>query len=249
MKENNNKKGLDIEYSLINHINNNKFLNKLNPNIKLFIKELFPKLKNTDEIIAKKYFSNYKPDIVIEAYGIKKYISIKTGKNNSVHQEHIFSFCNFLKEQNTPEKTIANLLFFHFNDQTKNGSGMNRKNAANFIENNPRIIKDINNYFNNNNFVEKAINRILFEGEYYNLPKVDYIYYGNLNNGIWASRTQILNYMIKNNIFSNSIHISKIYYQSLQRNLSNKPQNEFRRYYVQFKWHSIENDLLNVKKE
>ena len=70
---NNSKKGLNIEREIINHINEKKYISNMNLNIKKFIKEIFKSIKENDEIIAYKYISNYKPDIVIE---------VKKQKNN-----------------------------------------------------------------------------------------------------------------------------------------------------------------------
>ena len=244
---NNIEKGLDTEYEIINHINKHKYINKMNKNISSFLKEIFNSALENVLISAHKYYENYKPDIVIEADSKKIYISIKNGKDNNVHQEHIHSFCNFLSEINIKPIIINYLKLFHFNDGSKNGSGNNKKDAYDFYKNNANLCARINNELNKTEYRIKCLNRILFDGEYHNLPSVDYIYHGSYEKGVWASKKEILKYLLTQQINTYSIHVSKLYYQAWQRNLKNNDGSEFRRYYVQFKWHTIEQDLHKIK--
>lgn len=246
---NNIKKGLTNEYDLINHINSNKYIDKMNVNIATFLKEIFKDDLINTTIRAEKYHENYKPDIVIEAKNKKIYISIKSGQDNSVHQEHIHSFCSFLSDLKIKNTTINLLKEFHFNDGSINGSGKKKKSAYNFYRETPEKCFIINYELNQQNVKEKCLNRILFDGEYYNLPSVDYIYHGSVNKGIWASKKEILEYLLKYDLDTISLHISKIYCQSWQRNLKNNTSSEFRRYYIQFKWHTVEEDLIKIKQK
>lgn len=241
-------KGIQIENEIIAHING-KYFKELNNNIQNFIIDIYKSSLNKNKIFkANKFYNNYKPDIVIEHNGIKKYISIKSGKSCSIHQEHIYSFINFLYDLNCSSEVINELKLFQFNDGTNNGTGNIRKNAMDFQEKSYDSIKLINKFFNAEGIIDKIIDRLLFIGEYYGIPKVNYIYYGNLEKGIWADSNNIKNYLKKKNVFSASIHISKLYYQSLHRNLKFELEHEYRRYYVQFKWYSIEEDLKEIIK-
>ena len=88
-------KGIQIEKEIITHING-KYFDELNINIQTFIINIYSSnLNKNKKFKASKFYNNYKPDIVIEHNGIKKYISIKSGKSCSIHQEHIYSFINF----------------------------------------------------------------------------------------------------------------------------------------------------------
>lgn len=241
-------KGIQLEKDMISHING-KYFKELNNNIQSFISFLYKDELNKGKIfVANKFYNNYKPDIVIEHNGIKKYISVKSGKSCSVHQEHIYSFINFLQGLNCPDVLIRNLKLFHFNDGTENGSGGVRKNAMDFQETKYEDIKAINSFFNNKEVIGKIVDRVLFSGEYYGIPKVNYIYYGNLEKGYWANSDDIKEHLQTCHTFSSSIHTSKLYYQSLHRNLKFEIEHEYRRYYVQFKWYSIEEDLLKIIK-
>lgn len=243
----NTEKGLNIEKEILDHICTYKYVENMNKNIQSFLKDIFPNEDYSKEITAYKYHENYKPDIVIVLGKQKKYISIKSGSNNSIHQEHIYSFCNFLQEIEIKEEIIEGLKLAHFNDGTTNGSGSKRKDIFSFYEEHPSICQRINVELNKKENATKIITRILFDGEYKNLPSVDYVYHGTVENGVWASKKEILNYLNNVTLSTLSIHVSKLYYQCLQRNLKNKPENEFRRYYIQFKWHSLKNDLTTIK--
>ncbi len=222
----------------------------MNDNMKKFISCLFEFDLNKFEIKAYKYADNYKPDIIITANGFSRYISIKSGGSNSIHQEHLYSFLNFLHiELNFTENLLNNVKLFHFNDSTYNGSGKIRKSANDFQMNNPTIISEINSSLNKPENARKLIDRLLFKGEYYHLPIVDYIYYGDVEKGLWASREEIMDYLLRINRFSASIHVSLLYYQSLHRNLKYDKYYEYKRYYVQFKWFSLKEDLITINKK
>ena len=238
--------GLKNEKDIIKYINEMRYTYRMNSNIQKFLNEIFDFDISTTEIKAYNYAENYKPDMIITAKGVSKYISIKSGESNSVHQEHVHSFISFLEENGFSGEERYNLLLFHFNDGTTNGSGLIRKSAAEFLEQKQHEIQKINEKINNEYILSKAITRILFKGECYNIPTVDYIYYGTIDKGLWASKEEIIKFMNNAKIFTSSIHISKLYYQSLHRNLKHDKYREHRRYYVQFKWYSIKEDLQYI---
>ena len=86
---------------------------------------------------------------------------------------------------NIEKHHIESLLKFHFNDGTSNGSGINRKSADDFINENFSIVASLNNILNSPQIKEKIIDRVLFKSEYYHIPEVDYIYYGHLEKGLY----------------------------------------------------------------
>ena len=246
MKSNDN--GLYSEYELINYINEKQYHKNMNKNIQEFLSCIFPFDLKSKKIKARKYYANYKPDIEIIIDDTHKYISVKNGSNNSVHQEHIYSFLTFVSTLTNNQEFFEYLRLFHFNDGTKDGSGESRKSAIDFQLYNQNKIKKINDIFNARKNIEIIADRLLFKGEYKNIPEVDWIYYGNVDEGVWASKKEILNYLKNNVFFSASPHVSKLYYQSLHRNLKKDLYYEPKRYYVQFKWHSLKEDLEKIKK-
>ncbi len=134
--------GFNKETTLIKSINN-KSLKEMDTSSVILLKKLFPNY-NLQEI----FFSCYKnegrglekkTDITIEAGNLKKInISLKSGSNNSVHQENIFSFLSLLKESlpnfNESDKNL--ILKFHWCDGTLDNSGLviNRSKKKDFIK-------------------------------------------------------------------------------------------------------------------
>ena len=200
------------EHEFINYINSRKKYNSMNSNIKSFLNELFNFDLKEHTIYAKKFGENYKPDIAIHCNGITRYVSIKTGSSNSIHQEHLYSFLNFLQNMGASQEKILIIKEFQFNDKTTDGSGSMRKSAIDYQIEHQEKIQKLNNFFNNEFIAQKMIDRLLFSGEYFNIPKVDYIYHGNLENGHWACRNDILKYLLSKKIHSASPHVSKLYY-------------------------------------
>lgn len=243
----NNGKG--NETAIINYINKKRTLSEMNDNIKNFVKFLFPEITESNSVTAKKYGENYKPDIVIEFDNKKKYISIKSGDCNSIHQEHIYSFTNYIENLGANKETISLIKKFHFNDNTLDGTGEFRRSASEYQLYNQKDIQIINNFFNKEEIQQKLIKRILIKGEYHHAECIDAIYHGTIEKGIWATSQEIIDYLSKEKVYSASPHISKIYYQSLHRNLKYDIYFEFRRYYVQFKWYSLKQDLITITKK
>ena len=64
-----------------------------------------------------------KEDIWIKVGKEKKSISIKMGKANTVHNEYIYNFTNYLAKEKVPLKIINIILEYFFADGTHNGSG------------------------------------------------------------------------------------------------------------------------------
>ena len=120
--------GFINEYDLINYINDNQFID-YNSNIKNFLKFTFGISFNPNLTFnAKKITGQQKPDFSITHNGITKYISVKKGSGNSVHQERIDVFFPFI--ENVLDTNLLNYLkLFHFGDDTTDDSGGTRYSA------------------------------------------------------------------------------------------------------------------------
>ena len=89
--------GFINEKELREYINQNKY-SAYNPNIKDFLSFIFPEHLNTSlPFIAEKIGGQAKPDLCIKHNGLKKYISVKKGSGNSVHQEPIEVFFPYIE--------------------------------------------------------------------------------------------------------------------------------------------------------
>lgn len=242
-----NTSGFKNEDELIDYLNNKKIKN-LNNNMKKFIFFLFGNIDKENTIIVKSGKSGQKPDMIITIDDKIKRISIKKGTGNSVHQEKVDVFVEFLISINIPSEIIDKLLKYHWGDGTNNGTGSERISSTEYKKQFPNEMDIINEEFNKEKNIKEFINRFIMQGKSEEYDIVDALYYGNVNEGHWASRDEIIEYVV-NNIFKlDSIHFGPLTYQIWNRCLNFNPNTEDRRKVMQVKWGSLLNDLLNIER-
>lgn len=239
-------KGLSNERNLINSINN-KLYKQLNDNLKSFIKFMYKDIDYNDIIYAKKINNIYKSDICIKVGKLERNVSVKSGSENSIHLEKLDSFIVFLKSIKVNENIINYLRLYHYGDDTYNGRGTKRYSAEQSKNKYYKEIMIFNKYVSYDNLLEKILNRFLFYG-LREKNKVDYIYYGNENYGIWASREEIVKYLINNKCYHiRTIHFSSLTLQNWCRNINMNKKSENHREYIQIKWFSLVSDLQKIR--
>ena len=102
---------------------NNKYLNELDYNSRTFLLELFDNyIENDEPIKAWKNKMVQKADIFIKYKNYIKSISIKCGKDNSMHQEPIQEFKRYLEKLNISYKIIDKYVSYHYG-YMKDGEG------------------------------------------------------------------------------------------------------------------------------
>lgn len=229
------------------YINNNTF-DKYNSNIKKFLVFLFENNISTDiPFIATKEGGQVKPDLSIKHNGIVKYVSIKKGSGNSVHQEKIEVFFPFVEEYF--DKLLLNdLKKFHYGDDTIDDTGEKRYNANECKNRYIKEIEKLNLNFNKKENLLLFLNRFLFVGNISSVT-VDAIYHGTIISGLWASRDEIVNYILNNNFLTNAIHFGPLTYQVWGRNEKGMAIHPERRYVMQVKWGCITKDLQSIRDE
>lgn len=239
--------GFVNEEDIIDYLNNKKF-DQLNTNFQFFLKSIFNNAINRNSIfVAENCGGNIKPDISIFHDGQKKYISIKKGSGNSVHQEPIEQFFHFF-ENLTNENALNLLKLFHYADDTYDDSGQQRYNSNQAKARYKNQIKQLNLEINNKDILLKFIDRFLFYGNISPIS-VDYIYHGNLEFGYWASKDEITNYILNNKFDLNAVHFGPLTYQVWGRNHNKTAKYPERRYVMQIKWGTLTNDLIKIRKE
>lgn len=242
-----NSSGFENEDELIEYLNSKK-IKDLNNNMKDFIFFIFGNIDEENTIQATSGKSGQKPDMIIIINNEIKRISIKKGTGNSVHQEKVEIFAEFLASINIPSEIIDKLLKFHWGDGTNNGTGSERISSTEYKNKFPKEIDIINEEFNKEKNIKEFINRFIMQGKSEEYDIVDALYYGNVNEGHWASSDEIIEYVV-NNIFKlDSIHFGPLTYQIWNRCLNFNPNTEDRRKVMQVKWGSLLNDLLNIER-
>ena len=229
-------KGYQNEFEFIKKLNK-KYFFELEEKLKKVIKKLFINISKNDYIICYKSFKTDKADLVIVINNIKKYISIKSGKNNSMHLEPISSFKSFLQECNVPYEIIEIYNEYHYATNELN----ERISIKEYQENHEEDILRFNEYINREDILIKAIDRFLFQGISIYNNNVDLLIYGTPDNFYYFTKDEIIKYLLKQkNEKFNSIHFSVLVLQPWTRNLNNNPKYEYRRDFVQVKWYRME---------
>lgn len=75
---------------------------------------------------------------------------------------------------------------------------------------------------------------------------VDAFIEGTVNDFIWATTDEVINYLARVNKDSSGVHISNLYIQNWNKNIKRNPKYEHCRNYIQIKWYSIFDDLIQI---
>jgi len=236
--------GFKNEQKIIKYLQN-KCFSKLNNNFKNIIKNSF---SNYEGIIHCKAEAGVnKSDIKITIGKESHTYSIKSGKGNSVHQESVESFINFLKKEHQLTVSIEEyLLRFIWADGTIDGSGeiKNRISSKKFKKRNPHIIDKIQKYFDN--IKEPLIRRFIIEGVV-SKSSAEFIYYGTEKKGTCCKSEKVLQWMVKHDSRA-TLHIGKLSFQAWNRNLKGKKKAEKKRGVIQLKWGGLKKDIKKIAK-
>lgn len=246
-----NRHGFSNEEHIANYLSNKNFEN-LNENMQRFLSFVFKRQILSHETILsdltqKIEGKNPKPDIWIKIGSEIKFVSVKEGSGNSVHQEPFKDFCKFLEDINVTEKTVNYLKLYHYGDDTLDGKGEIRLSTADIKIKYQSKIQSVNAELNSTKNLPKILDRVLFAGVFRNPVIVDAVYHGSVNNGVYANREEIIEYLITNvNISEMSgIRFSELTYQPWTRDQFRTAAHPDRRYVMQVKWGSMTN-CINI---
>ncbi len=140
--------GFENENKIIEALNGKEF-NELNSNLQQLIKDSFSSYHGNIEAI--KQAGQNKSDLKIIIGNESHTYSIKKGTGNSIHQEPIEPFLEFLAQNYGIDEEIKdNLRLFIWGDNTLDGKGniSDRLSAPQFKKAYPQIIDAIQNAFN-----------------------------------------------------------------------------------------------------
>lgn len=228
-----------------------KLFEELNPNLQHFMMDVFKgySLKGK-RIHAIRSRVNVKPDFYLHVDDIPKevYVSVKKGSGNSVHQESLTSFVDFLKTIGATNEVIDSLKLFHYGDGTTNNTGRIRLSATQFVKSNPDVIMAPNDFFSQQQVMDAIIERAVFSGAMKGAPRAEYIYHGTAYSGVWASRDEIYDYIHQTLLLESrkGISVGPLTYQVWNRNLACSKNAEHKREQMQFKWANLCNMLTQI---
>ena len=140
-----------------------------------------------------------KPDLVIMVGGHKVFLSIKSGRNPTMHEEPVKTFYKFLETYNVPLR-IRNIMRFYHYGYTKVGNRYTRTFTHDeIIGKYGKYIKEVNEYFQNHrDLVQEIIYRSILKGRLQR-DLIDFFYFGNPAKGFLLSRDDIFKLILNDN--------------------------------------------------
>ena len=240
------QKGRNVEEAIIKSYDN-KIFKQLNEFQKEIIKELFGDVTNYDVIEAGSLSEMYKPDIYLKIEDKIKYISIKSGRSDSIHFEGIKSFILFLRSKGISLRTQKIILLFHYGDGTIDGTGEKRYEFNKIIEKMGDLLDEANEELDNKELITDLMYRFVFRGFRDDEPCVDMLYFGDENYGEYATRDNIIKYVVnKRYIHIKTLHVGPMTVQPYLRDVLRKSKHPEKREQIQVKWHYLLTDIQYV---
>lgn len=237
-------RGFEIEDRMIAAINGKK-LQDLNNNLKFTIKRMFTNIDEQKPFFAKKCEPFGKPDIEISHNDETHYVSIKSGRSKEFHSENVTKFVGFLKEHDIGEKTINAILHYHFGDGTTDGSREKRMDYYDAMSTFKAEIEAANISLNKNKgLILDMLDRVIFQGNYTDLPAADFVYKGDDEMGVLCSRNQIRKHaMRKSFTFYKTPHIGPMLIRPYARYVNGNGKYPEKRFIICFDWAELDRDM------
>ena len=224
---------------------NGKKAKDLSHNLKHTLREMFGLFDGEEVLKSGLVDKLQKPDFYIEYKGIRKYVSLKTGRAETVSEEGLKQFLAFLRSWNLSIESQKTFLYYHFGDGTMDGSGKERMPYFDLVA----ILKDrilaLNAELNRSkDFIKEVIHRMLFKGTVEaNIP-ADYIYFGDVNYGVVCSEAQIFKHVDRRTWeYMDNPHIGPIQFRPHARYIGSQIKKEKSRWKVDFWWANLSADL------
>lgn len=223
------KEGFENEFIIAEYLNCKKF-SDLNNNMRRFLKYLNENVEidKNAHISSEALRSRGKADLIVSFNGIKKYISVKKGSGNSVHQEKKEFFIEFIEGLGASEEVKAFLIEFVDSEV----------DSKEFFKNNPIKRNAIQTFFNEH--TEPLLVRFLKTGRFPS-DHAEYIYHGIKSNGKFGKINDIIEYMV----LHPSSGTAQLYVGGLTfQRWNTRPRDKAKRGVIQLKWPRIDDFLI-----
>lgn len=197
-----------------------KHFSELNDKWKQHIKMMFSFIEEKDIIHAVHYDDqNGKPDIVISVRHTNQYVSIKTGRNASMHQEPFETFCEFLRKKGASERTLHILQLYQYGETRKANNNGKPFNAKELEQNYKEYFTEASKDLDKLSIIDAVVFRTILKGCVLKRYKVNFLYYGNLEQGYLLSEEDIYSLVLQyRNHDKSAIHFGGLNYQPQSRN-------------------------------
>ena len=223
-----------------------KYFYELNHNLKNnLILKLSNDIDNETIISCCKIGGANKADLGIKINKKAYLISVKKGTGNSLHQEPIRTFIDYIKKiEGCDEEIINSVKYYIWGDNTYDGTGpiADRMNAIYLKKYHPEILTKIQKFFDLNKKI--LIDRFIKYGTKRESEYAQFIYYGTVSNGIIRPIDNVVEYLSK--ITKPILSVGGLTFQAWNRNINGGNKSEKKRGVIQLKWGNINKELSNV---
>ncbi|MCQ2087320.1 MAG: hypothetical protein MJZ37_04525 [Bacilli bacterium] len=184
-------KSIRYEFDFIHYLNNKK-VSELTEKWQKHLRHIFPGISDDTTVFCAKH-ENYfaKGDIDIRIKGSKKIVSLKNGKNPTMHREKFSRIYQFLKELGISRKTLNMITLYQFGDCYAYGHFDKPLNKEEIVEQYGDKILEANKELCDEKIIDAIIRRSIIKGAQDYRQEIDFLYYGNLEKGILISVDQI----------------------------------------------------------
>ena len=246
------QRGFLNEFQIIDELNEKRFKD-LTPFWRdVLLKPVFRSIPVCDEDVLESYKCdiNGKPDIAIRLNGITKYISVKSGERNTVHQESLKTFIEFLKQNDISDNTIETLLLFHYGDGTTDGTGEVRFNTRALLSSLSDRLKIANNELNcNRMFISKCIRRFIFDGVDNTKVPAEFLYHGDKDSGYLVTEKDLIKFALWLPMdWMFMPHIGPMTITPYLRDVEKISKNQYKRDIVNISWRDLRRHLVLIKR-
>ncbi|MBQ1386060.1 MAG: hypothetical protein IIY75_04630 [Erysipelotrichales bacterium] len=237
------------EYKTVQAING-KRVGELAPGVYSLVKFLFPEAEEEAVLSAELCNRFSKPDIYVEWNKNRRYISLKSGRSDSVHFENVRSFLLFLRGLNVSEETQKTVLRFHYGDGTLNGTGRIREGFDTLYRKMQKELTEANRELSEKKVVRAGLTRFVFKGTEARSISADYLAYGDPSCYVVCSREEVEMFVLGRNYdHIRTLHIGPMMIQPYLRDPEHIGRHTEKRNIVQVKWHYLLKDLEKIRSQ
>lgn len=214
---------------------NDKCFGELTANLQSFMRQLFPKIKNSDVIYCKRINSE-KADLEVKVNHTIRRVVIKTGQTCCVHKSKLASFVIFLNSIGVSKSVILSIIKYHYGDDSYDGTGNYRYYKEELKLVYAKEIAMVNKELNKKRYLSKIIDYVLINDR--KGLKTDFLYYGTFEKGAAIRMSDLKNKLMNNKSHypHNYLRIGPFNYQVINRNIHQIDQFEYQRNFFMLKF-------------
>ncbi len=236
--------GLLREDEMVAHLDGKK-IKSLSNNLRNLIRDLYGVLDENGVVHCVKTQDYIKPDFIITYKRKKRYVSMKSGRCEIVHQEIVKNFVLFLRSLGVSNRTQQTILLYHYGDGTMDGSAPKRIEYEKLRVLLHDRIKEANEELNKNkDFIMAVMDHCLFKGTIEGAEPADCIYHGDYEFGVVATRKQIEKHIHRKEWnYINNLHIGPLQLRPHARYIGKEIKSQKKREALECYWPHLGADI------